>query len=63
MWMWSEGRTLENKAGIVLLCKEPDAERAEAAMDRGETVGLTRDGVVVSHMKVKDGAYTEIPIR
>ena len=56
---WSEGVLLDlNLLGAVVV-NEALAEAAQAALERGEVVGLTKDGRLVSTMRLHKDAFIE----
>lgn len=57
---WSEGTLLDRRDDkVVSLGDQVIHEKAQAAMDAGETIALTINGEIVSHMKLIDDAYKE----
>ena len=61
--VWAGGILL--KRGVdarVFVGDDINHEKAQDAMDAGETIGLTQKGVIVTRMRVIDGAYVEVRV-
>lgn len=58
---WTEGILLDrDEHGRVCVVGDNEIhERAVAAMDAGETIGLTVGGKIVTSMRLTDGGYEE----
>ena len=57
---WSEGTLLDRRGdNIISLGDQVIHEKAQEALDAGETIALTINGEIVSHMKLVDEAYKE----
>jgi hypothetical protein len=60
---WTNGILFErNKEGACIVGDKKIHETAKEEMDRGRTIGLTKAGQIVSHMRLVDGRYQETPI-
>ena len=59
--VWTEGFLLDFKNGKGVVVPEADCLAAQEALDRGEKIGLTRKGKIVTYMvATSDGYYEEI---
>jgi hypothetical protein len=57
---WVDGDLLiRDRKGRCLVGDHIDHEKAQAAMDRGEVIGLTNQGQVVSTMRLTPEGYVE----
>lgn len=57
---WTMGELMTRDAsGNVLVGDHVDHERAEKAMENGETIGLTHKGVLVTKMRLEEDGFRE----
>jgi hypothetical protein len=59
---WTEGYLLKVDDHEYTVVNEAQCERAVKAMERGEHVGLTVDGELVSWMRLTSAGYQEEPL-
>jgi len=58
--LWTQGILMDrDREGNVVIGDDTKNEEAEKALERGEEIGLTINGRLVSTMKLEDGAFVE----
>lgn len=57
--LWTQGTLLLNQEGHAVVVNEKQCIAADEALERGETVYLTIDGVIVSEMNIIGEAIVE----